>query len=206
MIARPDGRRHGKLPTGRRTAPARGYSAVMDATRTTILIRPVRPEEFEALGELTVAAYRGLPNRLEDEGGYDRQLRDVAKRAETSSVLVATTLAGELLGGVNYVSGPEDPYSEELREGEAGMRMLAVDPAHQGRGVGRALTQACLDCARAAGRKRLVLHTGHWMPNAIGLYEGIGFVRAPEIDFSPAPGIDLIAYSFVLPASALTPE
>jgi ribosomal protein S18 acetylase RimI-like enzyme len=115
---------------------------------------------------------------------------------------VAVTAEGDLLGGVTYVGGPEDPYSEELREGEAGMRMLAVDPAHQGRGVGRALTEACLERARAAGRRRLVLHTGEWMPAARHLYEGLGFRRVPELDFSPVPGIDLLAYALELAAGA----
>jgi ribosomal protein S18 acetylase RimI-like enzyme len=170
----------------------------MMPTQMTFLIRPVRPEEYEALGELTVAAYRSLPDVMGHQDAYDRQLRDVARRAATSCVLVAVGPEGELLGGVTYVRGPDDPYSEELTEGEAGMRMLAVDPSRQGQGIGRALTQACLDRAREAGRERLVLHTGGWMPAAIRLYEKLGFVRKPQIDFAPAPGIDLIAYSFNL--------
>jgi ribosomal protein S18 acetylase RimI-like enzyme len=170
----------------------------VNSTTTAFLIRPVRPDEYEALGELTVAAYHGLPDVMAHQEIYDLQLRDVARRATTSSVLVATTPAGELLGGVTYVFGPDDPYSEELSEGEAGIRMLAVDPAQQGRGVGRALTLTCLERARGGGRKRLVLHTGTWMPAAIRLYEGMGFVRVPEIDFSPAPGIDLLGYSIDL--------
>ena len=163
-----------------------------------LVIRPVRPDEFEALGELTVAAYRGVSVRLANESSYHLQLRDVATRARTSCVLVATTAAGELLGGVTYVSGPQDPYSEELSDGEAGMRMLAVDPAVQGRGTGRALTQACLERARAAGRRRLVLHTGSWMPAAVHLYESMGFHRVPELDFAPVPGVNLVAYAFDL--------
>jgi ribosomal protein S18 acetylase RimI-like enzyme len=133
-----------------------------------------------------------------EQEAYDRQLRDVATRATVSCVLVAAGPDGELLGGVTYVRGPDDPYSEELREGEAGMRMLAVDPTHQRRGVGRALTQACLNRSRAAGRERLVLHTGSWMPAAIRLYEGMGFNRRPDRDFTPVPGVDLIAYAFEL--------
>ena len=170
----------------------------MIAPLPTVLIRPVRPEEHYALGEVTVAAYHSLPDVMDHQDAYDRRLRDVARRAETSCMLVAVGPEGELLGGVTYVCGPDDPYSEELTEGEAGMRMLAVDPARQRHGVGRALTQACLDRARAAGRRCLVLHTGAWMPGAIALYEKMGFVRRPEIDFTPVPGIDLIAYSFDL--------
>ncbi|HEX7613345.1 MAG TPA: GNAT family N-acetyltransferase [Candidatus Limnocylindrales bacterium] len=170
----------------------------MIAPLPTVLISPVRPDECGPLGELTVAAYHSLPDVMDHQDAYDRQLRDVARRAETSCVLVAVGPEGELLGGVTYVRGPDDPYSEELAEGEAGMRMLAVDPARQGQGIGRMLTQACLDRARTAGRKRVVLHTGAWMPGAIRLYEKMGFVRKPQIDFAPAPGIDLIAYSFDL--------
>jgi ribosomal protein S18 acetylase RimI-like enzyme len=164
----------------------------------TFLIRPIRPDEYEPLGELTVAAYHSLPDVIGHQDAYDRQLRDVAWRAATSCVLVAVGPEGELLGGVTYVRGPDDPYSEELTEGEAGMRMLAVDPIRHGQGIGRALTQACLDRAREAGRERLVLHTGGWMPAAIRLYEKLGFVRKPQIDFAPAPEIDLLAYSFDL--------
>jgi GNAT superfamily N-acetyltransferase len=182
----------------RRPAHARGYAAAMSTGEMTFLIRPVRPEEYKALGELTVAAYHALPGEMNHQDSYDRRLRDVATRARVSCVLVAVGPADEVLGGVTYVRGPDDPYSEELREGEAGMRMLAVDPARQRHGLGRALTQACLDRARAAGRQRLVLHTGSWMPDAVRLYERMGFVRRLDLDFTPVPGIDLIAYSFEL--------
>ena len=172
----------------------------MTTPKTEFLIRPIRPDEYRALGELTVAAYHAIPGHMPDQDSYDVQLRDVARRAETSCVRVAVTPAGELLGGVTYVSGPDDPYSEELREGEAGIRMLAVDPAHQGRGIGHALTDWCLARARADGRRRLVLHTSTSMPAAVRLYERMGFERVPELDFVPVPGVDLIAYTFDLTA------
>jgi ribosomal protein S18 acetylase RimI-like enzyme len=164
----------------------------------TPLIRPVRPEEFVALGELTVAAYHSLPTEIPHQQAYDERLRDVATRAQASCVLVALGSAGELLGGATYVSGPDDPYAEELNEGEAGIRMLAVDPDRHGRGVGRALTVACIELAQAAGRRRVVLHTGDRMPAAKHLYESLGFQRVPAIDFSPAPGVELLGYALDL--------
>jgi len=170
----------------------------MTASRTTPLIRPVRPEEYAGLGELTVAAYHSLPAEMPHQQAYDERLRDVTTRAETSCVLVAVGSTGELLGGVTYVAGPDDPYSEELRECEAGIRMLAVDPACHRRGVGRALTEACIARARAAGRRRVVLHTSESMPAAKHLYESLGFERETGLDFSPAPGIDLIGYAIEL--------
>jgi ribosomal protein S18 acetylase RimI-like enzyme len=175
----------------------------MATAETAYLIRPVRSDEYAALGELTVAAYHSLKGEMPLQEMYDRQLRDVATRATTSCVLVAEGPSGELLGGATYVSGPDDPYSEDLKEGEAGIRMLAVDPAGHGRGVGRALTLACIERARAAGRRRMVLHTSHLMPAAKHLYESLGFERDTALDFSPAPGVDVIGYMLELgePAS-----
>ena len=183
------------------------YPGGMSDPERDFAIRPIRPEECAALGELIVTAYRALttdfsPEALERERAYDAELRDVARRAAVSCVLVAIGEGGEVLGGVTYVDGPDDPYAEELVDGDAGMRMLAVDSASRGRGIGRALTQECLDRARAAGRKRLVLHTGPWMPVAVRLYERMGFRRRPELDFAPGPGIDLIGYSFELERTA----
>jgi len=198
MIARRAPWRPAIGPTDQQPAHALGYPALVSTSETSFLIRPVRREEYEALGELTVAAYHAIPIDMPHQDEYDVALRDVARRAETSYVVVAATPAGEVLGGATYVSGPDDPYSEELREGEAGMRMLAVDPAAQGRGVGRALTEWCLDRARVDGRRRMVLHTAHFMPVAVRMYERLGFVRVPELDFTPVPGVDLIAYAFDL--------
>jgi ribosomal protein S18 acetylase RimI-like enzyme len=39
------------------------------------------------------------------------------------------------------------------------------------------------------------------MPAAIHLYEGLGFERRPAIDFSPAPGIQLLGYALDLAPS-----
>jgi ribosomal protein S18 acetylase RimI-like enzyme len=60
--------------------------------------------------------------------------------------------------------------------------MLAVAPAAQRRGVGESLVRACIERARATGRRRIVLHTGDWMTTAHRLYERLGFERDPSLD------------------------
>ena len=82
------------------------------------------------------------------------------RRASEAVVLAAVDDAsGDLLGCVTYVPDASNPWAEHLREGEAGIRMLAVDPAGQGRGAGTALVAACLDRARADGRRAVFLHS-----------------------------------------------
>lgn len=155
-------------------------------------VREVRPEEYEALGELTVAAYLTVGEDGQD--GYLDFVRDVALRVASCPVLVAVD-DDRVLGGVTYVPGPGTPYSESEEESEAGFRMLAVDPrGSQGRGVGRALVQACIDRARDEHRSRIVLLTRPLMTAAHRLYLGMGFRRAPERDWEPEPGLELLGF------------
>lgn len=163
---------------------------------TGVAIRPVRPEEAGLLGAIIVEAYRELPG-APSEPEYEAELRDVATRAATSTVLVAV-LDSALVGGVTYVSGPEDPYAEMVGDGEAAIRMLAVDPGAQGMGIGRALVEECIARARASGRRRVVLHTTPWMTTAQRLYDGLGFRRVPEMDWHPLPEVPLLGYALDL--------
>ncbi|HKX72061.1 MAG TPA: hypothetical protein VJM75_12565, partial [Acidimicrobiales bacterium] len=65
-------------------------------------IRPVRPAEHKALGELIVRAYAAIdPEALDDP--YAAELRDVAGRVAGAEVLVAVDGGGAVLGGVTYV-------------------------------------------------------------------------------------------------------
>jgi GNAT superfamily N-acetyltransferase len=143
-------------------------------------IRRVRPDEYSSLGEITVCAYRELFGG-ESLGSYEGELRNVARRDTDSKVFVAVE-DGSVVGGVTYVPRPCLTMSEFTDLDAAGIRMLAVDPRHQGSGVGRALTAWCIELARSQGRSRLVLHSTPVMSVAHGIYENLGFVRSPELD------------------------
>lgn len=165
-----------------------------------VAVREVRPEECDALGALTVAAYRALGVEL--VGGYDEVLRDVATRAAAATVLVAVDGHGSVLGGVTFVDDPANPYAEFDDPAAAGFRMLAVAPAAQGRGVGELLVRACIQRAGRAGKTRLVIHSTPWMTAAHRLYERCGFRRAPALDWQPLPEVPLLAFVRALDAAA----
>jgi len=166
---------------------------------TSLQVRLVRPDEHAALGELTVAAYgRVDPSTL--EGDYADELRDVAGRAAAAEVLVAVDqeAGGAVVGGVTYVPGPWSPAAEFGDPDAAGIRMLAVAADAQGRGVGEALTRACIDRARTAGRRFVVLHSTDRMTTAHRLYERLGFERDPSLDWEPEPGLWLRGFRLAL--------
>ncbi|MFT5530733.1 MAG: GNAT superfamily N-acetyltransferase [Candidatus Poriferisodalaceae bacterium] len=147
-------------------------------------IRIARPDEYEQVGELTLAAYLPLFERPE-LGRYGAELKDVASRAERGHVVVAE-LDGRLVGALLYV----DDYNVELDhieltlENSSGFRVLAVDPNVQGKGVGKQLVQWCINRSVADGRSALVLNTTDYMQAAQRLYVRLGFVPFPEMEYS----------------------
>jgi len=148
-----------------------------------MVIRPPEPSELAPLGDLVLAAYEAL-GALEGDDEYVPELRDVARRAREAVVLAAVDDAtGALLGCVTYVPDPANPWAEHLREGEATIRMLAVAPTAQGWGVGTALVAACLERARAEGRRAIFLHSLPIMEAAQRIYARFGFRRVPERDW-----------------------
>ncbi len=159
-------------------------------------IRPVRPEEHAAAGALVVAAYRALPELPLDDG-YAATLADVAGRVGAAEVLVAVE-DGRLAGCVTFVASGSSAWAEHADPDEASIRMLAVDPRLQGRGLGRALLDTCLERAGHLGRDAVLLHSTPWMTTAHRLYLDAGFVRVPERDWTPSADVPLLAFRLAL--------
>jgi ribosomal protein S18 acetylase RimI-like enzyme len=175
-------------------------------------IRDALPEEFDAVGELRVAAYtaQGL---IVAGSGYDETLRGLGFEGD-AEVLVAANdgLADALAEDDTRADGraeeqivgtvllvPWSRSSELAREpGEAELRAFAVAPRVQGRGVGRLLLRAAVGRAAGRGVAMLRLCTQPAMTAAQRLYVSEGFARTPERDWSPLPGITLLSYELPL--------
>ena len=155
-------------------------------------IRPVHPEELEEVGRLTAEAYIG-DGFLDAADDYTAELTDAAGRARQAEVWVAVE-DGQLLGTVTFCP-VGSAYREVGRDDEGEFRMLAVSPSARGRGVGRALVEHCLGRARELGYVGIRMSSMDRMASAHRVYERLGFVRAPQDDWSPVRGVNLLAYS-----------
>ena len=181
------------------------------------MIREARPDEYPAVGELRVTAYRAL-GLLPEGSGYAGTLRGFGFEDESDcTVLVAVDDtpdpdADSDGAGAAVIVGTIaiewfDASSELARdETEADVRAFAVAPGGQGRGVGRRLLVAATEYASARGLRVLRLCTQPAMLAAQRLYETTGFSRTPELDWSPGPGISLRAYELALPLAPGLPE
>lgn len=158
-----------------------------------IHLRDARPDERPAITSLTMAAYAEHAQVMEPAAWalLEQVLRNtlasnppgewiVAERAGAlaGSVLLSPPVAGAYGGEVDQIDWPE-------------VRLLAVDPAARGQGIGQALMDECVARARAAGYTTLGLHSSASLRAALRMYERMGFVRAPAYDFQP-PGAELV--------------
>jgi GNAT superfamily N-acetyltransferase len=157
-------------------------------------VRRIRPDEAPAAGDVCVAAYDPLLTGAEDD--YRERLRDVATRDAQAEVWVAVD-QDRVVGVVTYCP-PGSPWREIGRDEEGEFRMLAVDPAAQGTGAGTALARLCEERARAHGATGMALSSLATMTAAHRVYARLGYVREPGRDWSPVPGVDLLAFSKAL--------
>ncbi len=79
---------------------------------------------------------------------------------------------GEVVGSVFLFRG-DTPDAAKLR-------LLYVDAAARGAGLGARLVEACIDAARARGYKRLRLWTQDCLTSARRIYQGAGFALVSE--------------------------
>ena len=148
--------------------------------RNAPVIRPMRPDEDDAVGALTLEAYDAHGGLT---GPYRTHVADPGTRRRGASAVLVAEVDGRLAGTVTFVL-PGDREWEQRRQpaGDAGFRMLAVAPWAEGLGVGRALVEACLRRAEEAGARRMVITTMAWMRRAHRLYEAQGFTHRPDLD------------------------
>jgi ribosomal protein S18 acetylase RimI-like enzyme len=158
-------------------------------------VRPAAAEDLAAVGEITVEAYRG-DGLLEATDDYAAQLSDAVGRAAEAEVWVAVD-GSEVLGSVTYC-WPGTPFAELARANEGEFRMLGVARTARRRGVAEALVRRCVERSEELGHDAVVLCSMREMATAHRLYERLGFQRLPERDWSPEPGVDLLAYRLPL--------
>jgi GNAT superfamily N-acetyltransferase len=161
----------------------------LERPHRAFVIREPRSDEYDRLGQLMVAVYAGLegfPGK-DQQPRYYEFLANVGRlTTRPGAKLLVAAIDDELLGGVAYFAdmsqyGAGGTAMQEVNA--SGFRLLAVDPATRGSGVGKALVNACIELARQAGHRQVIIHTTNAMKIAWAMYEQLGFAHSPDLDF-----------------------
>jgi ribosomal protein S18 acetylase RimI-like enzyme len=99
---------------------------------------------------------------------------------DQSTCIVCVSDNDDIIGMAFLVpnGNPTDIYEKEWSY----IRFVSVDPKFSGQGIGRKLTNMCLDLAKQNGEKIIALHTSEIMDKARHIYESLGFRILKEID------------------------
>jgi ribosomal protein S18 acetylase RimI-like enzyme len=129
-----------------------------------LALRPATIADAERLGEVTRAAYGHYVERL---GRPPRPMTDDFAAVVRDHAVTVAERGGEIVGLI--VLGVDD-------EGFV-VDNVAVDPAHRGTGVGRALLVHAEAAARRAGFDSIYLYTHVLMTENQALYARAGYVE-----------------------------
>ena len=166
---------------------------------TELPIREAREADQDAIREVTIAAYQEYAATM--QGGwesYKHSILETLADVKPAEQLVAE-VDGAIAGTVLLFPANTEftvPNGRKVTLASPEIRLLAVAPAARGKGIGAALIRECMRRAREAGAPAVTLHTTDMMRVAQSMYERMGFGRATELDFNPAPGFTVKGYRF----------
>lgn len=122
--------------------------------------------------ELTNENWKNLKAHLDNDDTYIELLK--------STSFLCTTDKDEIIG-MAFLFSSGNP-TELFDKNWSYIRYVSVDPNYAGKGIGKKLTENCIEFAKNTDEKIVALHTSEIMNAARHIYEGLGFKILKEIE------------------------
>ena len=161
---------------------------------TAIAVRDYDSSDTEAVNRLAVTAFSQFSEHYDD---WPAMRANLARTSELSAAgeLIVAELDGQIAGAIGYF-GPDSKKAAYFNPGWPIIRMLVVDPAFRGKGLGIILTNECIARARRDRSPLIALHTSPIMTVALPMYLRMGFAKVH--DAPPIFGVPYAVYTKVL--------
>ncbi len=159
-------------------------------TQKKYIVRNATTEEFDEVGKLMIQVYsqlEGFPKEAEQPEYYKMlaNIGELTKKPNTE-LLIAISTDEKIAGAVvyftdmsSYGSGGTAPQEKNA----SGFRLLAVNHEVRGQGVGKLLTNKCIEKAKDSNQNQVIIHSTEFMKVAWKMYENLGFKRSEDLDF-----------------------
>jgi GNAT superfamily N-acetyltransferase len=153
-----------------------------------IRLRDYESADAENLNRIAVSAFDQFRDHYGDWPAMLAGLSKTSALSASGEVIIAE-LQDKIAGAVAYF-GPNSQKAAFFDQRWSIIRMLVVDPAFRGKGIGRALSDECIARAKRDGSPIIALHTSLIMSVALPMYLRMGFAKAYD-----APPIFGVAYA-----------
>ncbi|WP_062300138.1 GNAT family N-acetyltransferase [Demequina maris] len=156
-----------------------------------------------------ISVHRVAPDHPDAHALWAEQQEDLARRYDSPDLVLETTFPTMVDSLVGYAEDGEPVASVVLRwspyatgAGSLELKRLFVRPGHRGHGHSKVMMGAAEAIARRAGATRIVLETGTAQPEALALYERLGYDRIASYgEYKDEP--DSVCYALDLPVRVL---
>jgi len=141
-------------------------------------------EDVEQLKCLALLSYGQFQNTLTEEN-WNRLRTHISNENLFPHLLKSSK--GFVCEHENEIVGmaflvPKGNPTEIFQEDWSYIRMVGVHPNFGGHGIGKQLTQMCIDFAKSSEEKIIALHTSEYMNAARHIYESLGFKQVRELE------------------------
>jgi GNAT superfamily N-acetyltransferase len=159
-----------------------------------IRIRDYESSDAEDLNRIAVSAFEPFRDHYQDWPAMLAGLSKTSALGATGEIIIAE-IQHKIAGAVAYF-GPDRPKAPFFDQRWPIIRMLVVDPAFRGKGIGRVLSNECVARAKRDGSPIIALHTSPIMTVALPMYLRMGFTKAH--DAPPIFGVPYAVYTKTL--------
>lgn len=153
--------------------------------KTTFTYRIADTRDFDQLKALGKESYAEFARVLTQDNwnkmnSYLESDMGLTKLINQSVVYVCE-VGSEIIGMIYLVSSgnPTELFAEHWSY----IRFLGVHPQFRGHGIGKRLTDLCIDHAKSCNEKHIALHSSEFMDAARSIYEHRGFKKTQEIEY-----------------------
>ena len=153
-----------------------------------VKIRDYEGSDADDVNRIAVSAFSQFHDQYHD---WPAMLAGLSKTSTLSATgeIIVVEYQSRLAGAVAYF-GPGSQKAPFFDQRWPVIRMLVVDPAFRGKGLGHTLSTECIARAKRDGSPIIALHTSPIMTVALPMYLKMGFVKAYD-----APPIFGVAYA-----------
>ncbi len=153
--------------------------------KSDFIYRQANSSDFDKLKSLGIESYSEFSKVLTTENwnkmnSFLENNDNLSKLINQSAVFVCEKDT-DIIGMIYLV--PSGNPTELFQENWSYIRFLGVNTKFRGNGIGKKLTDLCMEYAKETNERYIALHTSEFMDSARTIYEKKGFRKTKEIEY-----------------------